>query len=406
MTSNRAWALLLGVAALPCAIPASGYSVLTHEALIDSSWDKEIKPLLLARFPDADPEHMRMAHAYAYGGAIIQDMGYYPLGSKFFSDLTHYARSGDFILALLREAADVNEYSFALGALAHYAADNEGHPLAVNRAVPLSYPKLRLKYGPEVTYEDDPGAHLKTEFGFDVLQVARGAYASEDYHDFIGFKVSKPLLERAFLETYSLELKSIFRDLDLALGTYRYSVSTLIPEMTKTAWSAKKKDIQKQQPTLTERKFVYRMARANYQKEWKEPYSKPGFGARLLAVLFRIIPKVGPFRALAFKVPPPEAEKLFVVSFEATMRQYRSLLSEARQNRPQLVNENFDIGRPTRLGEYRKADETYAQLLEKLDGKADISDDLRANILAFYGQSGEPQSEKSRAELALLRNRN
>jgi hypothetical protein len=395
---------LLCVAVLSLGELASGYSVLTHEALIDSSWDSEIKPLLLARFPSTQGDALREAHAYVYGGAIIQDMGYYPLGSKFFSDLTHYVRSGDFIQALLRDASDVNEYAFALGALAHYAADNEGHPIAVNRAVPMSYPKLYREYGPEVTYEENPAAHLKTEFAFDVLQVARGAYASEAYHDFIGFKVSKPLLERAFADTYSVELKSVFRDLDLALGTYRYSVSRVIPEMTKSAWSAKKKDIQKEQTGITEQKFVYRMTRANYEKEWKGHYSRPGFGARTLAFVFRIMPKVGPFKALAFKVPPPEAEKLFVASFDATSRRYRAALAEVRSGRPQLINENFDLGRPTRLGEYGKADDAYAKLLEKLDGAGNVTPELRANILAFYGNSNGPQSEKARTELTALRN--
>lgn len=116
--------------------PASyGYSVLTHEAIIDSVWDKEIRRVLLRRFPGATPEELLHAHAYAYGGCIIQDIGYYPSGNKFFSDLTHYVRSGDFVLALMREAQDINEYAFALGALAHYAADNDGHRLATNRGV-------------------------------------------------------------------------------------------------------------------------------------------------------------------------------------------------------------------------------------------------------------------------------
>ena len=191
---------------------------------------------------------MREAHAYAYGGAIIQDMGYYPFGSKFFSDLVHYTRSGDFVLALLKDAqesADLNDYAFALGALAHYAADNLGHPVAVNRTVPLVYPKLRAKFGPEVTYEDDPAAHLKTEFGFDVIEVARGQYANEAYHDFIGFQGGQAAVGARFrTDLLCSAQRACLRNLDLALGTYRFSVSQAIPEMTKAAWAAKKKDIQ------------------------------------------------------------------------------------------------------------------------------------------------------------------
>ena len=153
--------------------PAAAYSVLTHEAIIDSAWKTDIRPLLLKRFPNATREQLKEAHGYAYGGAIIQDLGYYPHGNHFFSELTHYVRSGDFILALLRDSKDLNDYAFALGALAHYPSDNDGHRIATNRAVPILYAKLQRRYGDRVTYEENPLAHIKTEFGFDVLEVAR-----------------------------------------------------------------------------------------------------------------------------------------------------------------------------------------------------------------------------------------
>src|SRR5690349_752727 len=364
--------IILGLLLAICMAPAcDGYSVLTHEAIIDAAWKDNISPLLLKRFPDSTPKELLQAHAYAYGGAIIQDMGYYPFGSKFFSDLTHYVRSGDFIVALIRDSQDLNEYAFALGALAHYAADNEGHPIGVNRAVPMVYPKLARKFGRVMTYEDDPNSHLKTEFAFDVVQVARGQYASQTYHDFIGFQVSKELLQRAFEATYSLPLKDQFTSIDLALGTYRFAVSELIPEMTKTAWSSKKKDIEKLQAGMTRRKFIYRFSRASYHKEWDRQYQRPGIWARFLAWLFRIMPKIGPFRALSFTVPPPQAEKLFLTSFGDTLGEYRKLMGEAKQNQLHLVNQNFDIGRPTRFGEYRLADAAYEKLLEKLAGESD-----------------------------------
>jgi hypothetical protein len=401
------WFALLFLIGLALPAPAPAYSVLTHEAIIDSSWPRDLRPLLLKRFPNATEDQLREAHAYAYGGAIIQDMGYYPFGSKFFSDLVHYTRSGDFVLALLkdaRESGDLNDYAFALGALAHYAADNLGHPVAVNRTVPMVYPNLRAKFGTEVTYEDDPGAHLKTEFGFDVIEVARGQYANEAYHDFIGFQVAKPLLERAFEETYCLKLKDLFTSLDLALGTYRFSVSQAIPEMTKAAWAAKKQDIQTLQAGMTRRRYVYHLKMAAYQKEWDNQYKKPGLGARFLAFLFRLIPKIGPFRAFAFKVPPPAAEKMFLASLEDTIQRYKELLANASGNTLQLPNMDFDTGRPTRFSEYRLADQTYAKLLERFSGGLDkISDPLRANIFVFYGASASPASDKAGSVLATLR---
>ena len=152
----------------------SAYSVLSHEAVVDALWQTSIRSLILKRFPIATPEQLHEAHAYAYGGCIVQDMGYYPFGNAFFSDLTHYVRSGDFIASLLRQSRDINEYAFALGALAHYSADNLGHPMAVNLSVPILYPKLGAKYGNVVTYEDDPQKHLMVEFGFRRCPSGRG----------------------------------------------------------------------------------------------------------------------------------------------------------------------------------------------------------------------------------------
>jgi len=373
-----------------------GYSVLSHQAIIDTTWKDSLRPLLLKRFPQATEEQLREAHAYAYGGAIIQDMGYYPFGSKFFTDLAHYVRSGDFIEALLAESHDLNEYAFALGALAHYAADNDGHALGVNRAVPIAYPKLRARYGNEVTYVEDPTAHIKTEFGFDVVQVARGNYASDSYHDFIGFKVAKDVLSRAFLKTYGLELKDQFVSLDLAIGTYRRTVSGLIPEMTRVAWELKKDDITKAHPGMTQEKFLYNLSRADYDKEFGKEYKEPGFGAKLVAGLVRVLPKVGPLKPLNFKPPTPEAERMFIESFNAALERYRALLAQARTGKLDLQNTDFDTGRPVRAGEYKLADDTYARLLEKL-AKHDFentSPELRRNLLAFYNDPNAPNATK------------
>lgn len=373
-----------------------GYSVLTHEAIIDSTWDDSIAPILLKRFPQATAEQLREAHAHAYGGAIIQDMGYYPFGSKFFTDLAHYVRSGDFIQALLAEAQDLNEYAFALGALAHYAADNNGHAIGVNRAVPVLYPKLRGRYGDKVTYVEDPAAHVKTEFGFDVAQIARGRYAPRAYHDFIGFKVSKPLLERAFKRTYSIELKDQFASLDLAIGTYRRAVSTVIPQMTRVAWETKKDDIQKSMPGIERDKFVYSLTRAGYEKEWGKEYDKPGFSDKTLALLFRVIPRVGPFAALSFKPPTPEAERMFIESFNATLTRYRATLDQVRAGKLDLQNMDFDTGERARAGEYKLADETYAKLLGRLSDKKfeSVTPELQRNILAFYSDLNAPIATK------------
>ena len=388
--------LLCLVLLAPFAPLSRAYSVLTHEAIIDSAWDPNIKPLLLRRYPQATEDEIMQAHAYAYAGSIVQDMGYYPFGSKLFSDLLHYVRSGDFILNQLNEAQNLNEYAFALGSLAHYAADTSGHSIAVNRAVPLEYPKLKRKYGNVVTYEDDPTAHMKVEFSFDVLQVARGTYAPKAYHDFIGFKVSKELLERSFKDTYGLELKDVFKSLDLAIGTYRHTVSAIIPEMTKVAWKLKKDELTKAQPGISRQKFIYNLSRASYKKEWDGEYEKPGIGARVLAFFFRVLPKVGPLKALSFKPPTPATDKFFQESFNKTMDSYRELLKGQTARQLQLANRDFDTGQLTRPGEYKLADKAYSKLAVKLAEKdpAGIDPKLRDNILAFFNDLNQPYATK------------
>ena len=258
-------ALLAALLALTACPAARAYSVMAHEAIIDAAWNDSIRPLLLKRFPDITAGEIQQAQAYGYGGAIIQDMGYYPFGNKFFSNLTHYVRSGEFVLNLLGDAQDVKELAFALGALAHYVADSYGHPQATNRVVPIMYPKLEEKFGPVVTYEDSPAAHLKVEFSFDVVQVAQGDYAPQAYHDHIGFEVAQRALEQAFAQTYSLELTDVFFDEELSIGTYRFAISSVIPTMTKVAWSLKKDEIQKARPGLTRRQFLYRLSRYEYR---------------------------------------------------------------------------------------------------------------------------------------------
>jgi hypothetical protein len=391
--------LLICILLLSGATDTHAFSVLAHEAIIDDCWDKVLQPLLLQRFPNSTPEDLKHARAYAYGGSIVQDMGYYPFGSKFFSDLVHYVRSGDFIEALLRESNDLNEYAFALGAVAHYIADNEGHRYAVNRAVPILYPKLKKKYGDWVTFAQDPAAHLKTEFGFDVLKVAEGRYAPDSYHDLIGFEVPAPLLQRAFQDTYSLEWNSVFSDSDLAIGTFRRSVSSVIPKATQVGWQLKKKEIEKDFPGITKKKFVYRVSRRNYRKQWTGKYKEPGLWTKFLAFLIAIVPKIGPFKALAFRTPTPETEKMFTASLKTSIAEFDQKLEEKlATGNIVLMNDNFDTGSVTGPGEYSLADNTYAELMDRLAGNhfKDVTPQLREVLLAYYGNLNAPFATKKK----------
>ncbi len=380
--------------------PSHAYAVLSHEAIIDAAWETHIKPLLLKKFPQATEEDLSRAQAYAYGGAIIQDMGYYPYGSPFFSDLTHYVRSGDFIQALLRDAKDLNDYAFAVGALAHYAADNDGHRIGTNRAVPILYPGLRKKYGDSVSYEDNQLAHVKTEFGFDVLEIARERYAPDSYHDFIGFEVSRTVLDQAFRETYGLELKDVLLNEDKALSSYRHDVSKLIPKATRIAWHLKKDEIKDDVPDATKRRFLYNLSRSNYDHEWGKDYRKPNPWEQFLAFLFRLIPKFGPLKILQFRTPTPQTEQMFEASFNATLDRYRKMLKELRDGIIELPNDNFDVGESTGPGKYRLNDEAHAQLLDKLavNNFTGATPDVKGELLHFFAEPDAPYATKRNAK--------
>jgi hypothetical protein len=383
---------------LLCTGVSLAYSVLTHEQIVDLVWTDELRPLLLKRFPALTEAQLTEAHGYAYGGAVIQDLGYYPFGSVEFSNLVHYVRSGDFVRELILQSQDANEYAFALGALAHYASDIAGHP-AVNQAVSIQYPKLRAKFGNSVRYAQDHTAHLKTEFGFDMVQVAKNRYASQQYHDFIGFQVSKPLLERTFPIVYGVELKDVLSHEDLAVGSYRFAVSRMIPQMTQIALRTHKKDMMKETPNLAKKKFLYRLSRSEYEKEWGKDYTKPDFGTRVWSVLLRYMPKIGPFKALAFNNPTPQTEDLYFKSINTTVDQYRIYLQQVRAGSLELANCDFDTGKETKAAEYSLTDDTYAKLLGQLaERKFDLtSADLRDNILDFYSDLSLPLETKKDA---------
>jgi hypothetical protein len=366
---------------------ASAYSVLAHEATIDLLWDSHLKALIVRRFPSASSDDIARARAFAYGGSLIQDMGYYPFGSHFFSNLLHYVRSGDFIVALLRDATTPEEYGFALGAVAHYATDTTGHPLAVNRAVPIAFPKLASKFGDRVTYAQAPRQHVLVEFSFDVVQAAGGTYLPESYRSALGFQVATRLLEQAFAETYGLDMKGLFLDEDLAIGTFRFAVGELLPSITEAAWRDKRDDILKRTPGMEQRNFVFTYSRADYEKEFGTVYRKPGFFARVIAFAYKLVPKIGPLAPLSFKPPTPETEGFFVESFVRAREQYGRALDAVRSGSNRFPNVNFDTGQLVRYGDYPLADRTHLELLKKLHERrfANVTPTLGAALIEYFG---------------------
>jgi zinc dependent phospholipase C len=364
-----------------------GYSVLTHEAIIDAEWDKQIVPLLLQRFPNATSEQLREAHAYAYGGSVIQDLGYYPFGSPFFSHLTHYVRSGDFVEALFEQSQDINDYAFALGALSHYVADIEGHSVAVNRSVALLYPRLHREHGDWITWEESPWAHSLTEFGFDTVEVVARHNAPQAYRNWIGFRVPKPVLQRAFKETYGLELSNEILNVDLSIGAYRKFANQVVPEMTKVAWALRKKQLEERASGVHHAE-LYHLPRDCY-RAWQKNYTRPGLGDKFMAFTFRLLPKFGPLSAFDFHAPTLQTERLFADSLKDTVQRYEVRLRAVQADRYDPPDVDLDTGRPTRPGEYRFCDLAYAKLLHKLKRAhfAGVTPALRDNVLSFYTDS-------------------
>lgn len=387
-----------------------GYSVLSHEALIDAAWKPYIVPLLLMRYPNATPAEIREAHAFAYGGCVIQDMGYYPFGDKFFSELTHYVRAGDFVEALLRDSKNIDEYAFALGALSHYIADNTGHPLAVNVSVPLMYPTLDQEFGHSVSYEEDPTAHIMTEFSFDVVQITGAGYLPKTYHNYIGFSVPEALLGEAFQQTYGLKLRKLFLSEQLSLWMYKISASEIIPDLGQVIWRHKGKESERVNPKIVTARFAYRLSTENFESSrgkrgryhrlkpwrwhWRADLKRENsrFVSRALVFLVEEMPKVGPLRRLQFKPPTVQVQNLFIEAFDVSVSRYESDLSALTKGHLQLKDDNLDIGGPSPAGDYYLADETYARLLNGLAKHRfrNLSPELRENILAFYSNLNAP----------------
>lgn len=375
--------------------PCRAYSVLTHEALIDVNWELALLPLLQQKFPGSSPSQFNEARAYAYGGSIAPDLGYYPFGSRLFTDLVHYVRTGDFVNNLLSDAQDINEYAFALGVLCHYYADKYGHGVGINECVPIIYPKMKRKFGSTVTYADNHISHIRTEFSFDVLQTARGNYSSTAYHKFIGFQLAQPLLERTFLKTYGININSLFKNLSRTISRFRWIVINLFPEITRAAWQSKRQLIRQATPDARARNFIFRMRRKNYLNDFSKGDKKPGFFAHVLAAVIRMVPKVGPLRALHFSSPGPEAEGLFIKSFDSTILYYSDAIDQLSEGNLKLINIDFDTGKNAGPGEYIAADDCYVRLLTALQDRQfeGITSSLKDNILVFYANYMPPDQQ-------------
>jgi len=384
-TSRR---LLLIAAVILLCRGTFAYSVLTHEEIVDLAWRESIRPLLLARFPNATNEELIEAHSYAYGGCAIQDMGYYPFGHQFFSNLTHYVRTGDFVSNLFREAHTLNEYAFAIGALSHYLGDNIGHSEAVNPSTAVNFPKLEKKYGPIVTYDESPHGHVRTEFAFDIDELAKKRLAPHSYLEHVGFNVPRHLVERAFQDTYGIDSHEILGHVHPALRSYQHSVRSFIPAFAEAEVVLHGHQFPPDTTDADFELFNRRVNETTYERHWKKAFKGPGVKAHLLAIVVFVIPKIGPASLLAIKVPDQQTQHWYVHSVNQTVNRYEAILDSLRNDgkAPALTDRDLDTGKKELPGAYRLTDQTYAELLKRITAKPDreLPPGVRENILAFY----------------------
>jgi hypothetical protein len=392
------------------------YSLMTHELLIDLTWQDSIVPLLLSRYPNLTPAQLQQARAYAYGGCVIQDMGYYPFGDKFFSDLTHYVRSGDFVVSLFRNAHNANELAFAVGALSHYIGDSVGHPEATNLAVPLEFPKLRKRYGPLVNYAEGKHQHVQTEFAFDIDQISQHHMAPLSFLRHVGLKVPRRQLDIAFYETYGIADFSEYRGGRFNIREYRFAVRTFIPRIAYavTVLHRRHEPVEPDTPDAIEiRKQV---ASASAENHWDKYRRKAGLETYTLAGLLFILPKVGPLTLVNVKGPNQQTEAAYLHSLMLSLETMRTSLD--RFTPPQkggsadsgtgdppasaidphhpLPNRDLDTGHVVAPGGYSLTDETYADLLHRLTqtSKTPIPPGIVRDIQAYYADPKAPITTK------------
>jgi hypothetical protein len=433
----RTIALLLLVLLLPWGGAAHAYSLLTHEQLIDLTWKDSIVPLLLSRYPTLTPAELERARAYAYGGCVIQDIGYYPFGDKAYSNLTHYVRSGDFVVNLFRDATNADELAFAVGALSHYVGDSVGHATAVNLAVPIEFPKLEARYGPVVTYAQGERQHVQTEFAFDINEIAHHRMAPVHYLRHIGLEVPVAQLALAFYQTYGLQEDFTGkRGRRVNVGAYRFAVRGFIPRIA-YAVTLLRRNHEPADPNTPEALQIEQEAlRVATENNWQAYRRNAGVGTWALAGLLFVLPKIGPLKMVAVKGPTEatEAEYLHSVVFSAaalrrvlagftppgatgpaategtvaepqaavappvsaTLKPATAGAVQSRDPRHPLPNRDLDTGHVVQPGGYSLTDSTYAHLLHLLTRQPalPIPPGIKEDIEAYYANLEAPFTTK------------
>jgi Zinc dependent phospholipase C len=396
---SRAAALVVSV--LLICPPAGAYSLQTHEQLIDLAWQSSIVPLLRSRYPAITAEELERARSYAYGGCVIQDIGYYPFGDEFVSDLTHYVRTGDFIVHLFRDAKDANQLAFAVGALSHYIGDNIGHSLATNRAVPVEFPKLAAKYGPVVAYAQNEHAHVQTEFAFDINEIAHHRFAPVHYLRHVGLNVPTQQLASAFYETYGLSADfSQARLRRVNVGGFRFATRSFIPRVAYAVTLLHRKNMPADTPGPEMHKLETQIAEIAAENQWDKYRKRAGIGTYSLAAFIYVLPKIGPLKMVAIKGPQASTEEAYMHSVNLSREALDTAIERLGRSGQTLANRDLDTGAPVHPGSYPLTDDTYARLLHRLvaDPHHTIPPGLKSDIASYYADPGAPIDTKRKPD--------
>jgi len=377
--------IVVGLLLLVASRPAGAYSVLTHEELIDLTWNDSIRPLLLRRYPTLTPSQLKEAHAYAYGGCVIQDLGYYPFEKPRFSNLLHYVRTADFIRSLFRESKNADDLAFAIGALSHYLGDTIGHSQAVNLAVANEFPELAAKFGRNVNYAEGEHQHVRVEFAFDVNNIAKHRLAPEKYLNHIGFAVPMPTLVRAFYDTYGLDLAKVLGSPRPQVLGYRYAVRTLLPRVAYAETLLHHKEMPPDAPSPALDELNQQIKEVATRDNWKAYRGHAGFGTHILAGVIFLLPKFGPLSGLALRAPTPASEQDYINALVGTADDLRQRLNQATRS-GSLPNKDLDTGDIVYPGTYSLEDYAYADLLHQmtLDPTSPIPFGIKRDLLVYF----------------------
>ncbi len=426
----RVLSVLLFVLLLACARPLAAYSLLTHEQLIDLTWQDSIVPLLLSRYPNLTSADLEHARAYAYGGCVIQDIGYYPFGNGSFSNLTHYVRSGDFVVSLFRNAENADELAFAVGALSHYIGDSIGHSEATNLAVPIEFPALARKYGRVVSYAEGRHQHVRTEFAFDIDQIAHHRLAPLHYLRHVGLRVPVRQLALAYYQTYGINEDFGKTGRRINVRAYRFAVHALIPRVAYALTLLHRSHEPPETPSPDLDTIQQEVAAVASRDNWDHWRRKAGIGTYMLAGILFVIPKVGPLSLAAIKGPTSATEADYlhsVVQSTAVLRRALARFTPPASNRPTaqapasesrtaqqaqssglppgsgsaalttffsqfrdphhpLPNRDLDTGSVVKLGGYPLTDLTFAALLHRLTHQPShpIPPGIKSDVQAYF----------------------